>query len=75
MTNREKLLKRAEYDTLTEANHRLRKLLAACSKNGFPLCIMDVLGEVGNPLCNGSQRSSDKACETCIADWLNKEVR
>lgn len=69
MRNRDKLNQTCDYDILCHMNERLRRI----DTKGIPVCIMDALGSVGNPLCNMS--GSTEICEKCISDWMNKPYK
>lgn len=65
MTNREKLLKTSEYDTLVKMNVNLRAKIGVREH-----CIIDVLrGQASRERCR-----IYSGCRECIADWLNEEV-
>lgn len=62
MTNREKILKSSEYDTLVKMNEYLLEYEGTC------MCVLDVLNGRKTPC------ASDSDCEECIAKWLNEEA-
>lgn len=72
MTNRKKLLKTNEYDTLVRMNENM-------SIAGGRICIVDVLyggpddsPKRANYIINRCKTYCD--CEKCIAAWLNEEA-
>ena len=68
MTNREKLLKEAEYDKLIRMNENIQQ---ANIHDETP-CILTALGEPNRHyLC----MMYDPDCKKCVQSWLNMEVK
>ena len=71
MTNRERLLKTAEYDLLCRMQENIEKFFVSSDDNGENICIMDILNAyrigVRHRVANGD-------CKKCIAAWLNEEA-
>lgn len=68
MTNRERLLKTNEYDTLL----KMQKNLEAYNVSGkYGPCIMDVLGAFNT---YDRHMKYNGNCEMCIAEWLGEET-
>lgn len=72
MTNREKLLHTNLYDLLCRMNESI-KWKKMQDNHDIRFCIMDVLDDVGQTLCNGVQMSNRDSCGECIERYLNKE--
>ena len=72
MTNREKLLHTNLYDLLCRMNESIKRKKMQ-DNHDIRFCIMDVLDDVGQTLCNGVQMSNRDSCGECIARYLNKE--
>ncbi len=69
--NRDKLSQVAICDLLYRMNETMKRK-KMMDNHEIRFCIMDVLDDVGNTLCNGVQMSNEKACVECIAAWLNE---
>ena len=67
MKNRERLMNQSLYDTILSAQKELDRLNDA----GRTYCILDLIGGVNDPKCNGTF----EGCISCIAAWLNEEAK
>lgn len=68
-TNRDKLSQVDMQDLLCRMNETMKRK-KMMDNHEIRFCIMDVLDEVGDTLCNGVQMSNEKACGECIAAWI-----
>lgn len=71
MTNREKLLHTNLYDLLCRMNESI-KWKKMQDNHDIRMCIMDVLDDVGDTLCNGAWLSNRDSCGECIARYLSR---
>lgn len=71
MTNRQRLLRTSEYDTLV----RMNSFLLKHSGHHDLICIIDVLEGRRRSVCPvfDSIVGYNTKCEKCIARWLNEE--
>lgn len=71
--NRDAIAQMAIYDLLCRMNETI-KWKKMQDNHDIRFCIMDVLDDVGQPLCNGVQMSNRDSCAECIERYLNREV-